>query len=111
MSLREIEALLQIRGGTSLIELMHLYGLARRVRSGCIVEIGGYQGRSTAALALGSRQGLNVPVYCIEPHETFTGVLGAEFGPHDRTGFFWNMVTQGLAEQAPVGRTGRPLVT
>lgn len=43
-----------------------LYDLGRAAR-GPIVEIGSWQGRSTAALALGSMAGEGHPVYAIEP--------------------------------------------
>jgi hypothetical protein len=65
-----------------------LYSLARTVDNGVIVEVGSYRGRSTVALALGSRAGHGVPVFAIEPHETFHGPLGGDFGPEDR-GFFY----------------------
>jgi hypothetical protein len=75
-----------------------LYAEARNLREGCIVEIGSYRGRSTAALALGTLAGFNVPVYAIEPHETFTGAYGGRFGPADRAIFFKNMLALGIAE-------------
>src|ERR1700722_20931863 len=65
-----------------------LYSLARDVDAGVIVEVGSYRGRSTVALALGSRAGHGAPVFAIEPHESFHGPLGGDFGPEDR-GFFY----------------------
>jgi hypothetical protein len=65
----------------------------------CIVEVGSYRGRSTVALALGSQHGSNdVPVYAIEPHEKFEGVLGTSFSPRDRVEFFFNMLRTDCAE-------------
>jgi hypothetical protein len=69
--------------------------LASEVDDGCIVEIGSYRGMSTIALARGAR----VPVYAIEPHEEFVGVLGGRFGPDDRRAFFENLLTAGVVEQ------------
>jgi hypothetical protein len=75
-------------GMTSLAEAKFLYELAREVRSGCIVEVGSYRGRSTVALGRGSLDGHRVPVFAIEPHQTFTGVLGGRFGPPDAGAFY-----------------------
>jgi hypothetical protein len=69
--------------------------LASEVAEGCIVEIGSYRGMSTIALAKGAR----VPVYAIEPHEHFQGVLGGMFGPADRRAFFENLLRAGVVEQ------------
>src|SRR5436309_8789565 len=69
--------------------------LAGNVREGCIVEIGSWRGMSTIALAKGAR----VPVYAIEPHEDFVGVLGGVFGPADRRAFFENLLRAGVVEQ------------
>lgn len=40
----------------------------------------------------GSQTGNNAPVFAIEPHEEFRGVLGGTFGPQDRAAFFRNML-------------------
>jgi hypothetical protein len=69
--------------------------LASEVGEGCIIEVGSYRGMSTIALAKGAR----VPVYAIEPHEHFTGVLGGMFGPADRRAFFENLLRAGVVEQ------------
>lgn len=66
----------------------------------CVLEVGSYRGRSTTALALGSQIGdKNVPVYAIDPHEPFSGVLGGTFGPADRRAFFRNLVKADVVEQ------------
>jgi len=75
-------------GMTSFAEATLLYELAREVRSGCIVEVGAYRGRTTVALGRGSLDGHRVPVFAIEPHQAFTGVLGARFGPADAGAFY-----------------------
>lgn len=54
-------------------ELAFLYQTARSLKKrGVIVEIGSWQGRSTACIAQGSKQGNNVPVYAID---SFTGSI------------------------------------
>src|SRR5260370_17370010 len=45
-----------------------LFHLASQCRSGCIVEIGSFQGKSITYLAAGSEAGASVPVYSIDPH-------------------------------------------
>ncbi len=80
------------QGMTSFKEVSLLYELAREARNGCIVEVGSYRGRSTVALGLGSMDGNRVPVFAIEPHEDFRGVLGGKFGPEDRGAFFRTML-------------------
>ena len=69
--------------------------LAGEVEDGCIVEVGSWRGMSTIALAKGAR----VPVYAIEPHEVFTGVLGGQFGPADRRAFFENLLRAEVVER------------
>lgn len=78
-------------------ECVLLMQLASRAGEGVIVELGSYRGRSTIALALGSRRGAAAPVYAIEPHAEFTGVLGARFGPGDRLAFERNVERAGVA--------------
>ncbi len=73
-----------------------LYDLARSVQGSCIVEVGSYRGRSTAALAFGSIAGSQAPVFSIEPHETFVGPFGGQFGPIDRGHYMQRMVELGL---------------
>jgi hypothetical protein len=90
--------IMAINGAIDALECSYLYAEARQIRAGCIVEIGSYHGRSTAALALGSLSGFNVPVYAIDPHEHFVGVYGGVFSPADRCIFFKNMLDLGLTE-------------
>lgn len=78
-------------------ECLLLMRLASQVREGAIVEIGSYRGRSTIALAMGSSSGPAVPVYAIEPHENFTGVLGGRFGPDDKQAFECNIARSTLS--------------
>jgi hypothetical protein len=82
-------------GMISFEEATLLYNLARELAHGCIVELGSYRGRSTVALGRGSLDGHAVPVYAIEPHEKFRGVLGGEFGVADRGAFYQAMLDTG----------------
>lgn len=79
-------------------ECVLLYRLAREAPSGCIVEIGSYRGRSTTFLGRGSLDGARVPVYAVDPHKEFVGVLGGVFGPQDRTAFYRAMLDNGTSE-------------
>jgi MMP 1-O-methyltransferase len=83
---------LDIEGSTSEAELLTLFELAQEVRDGCIVEVGSWRGRSTGALAIGSRCYKRAPVYAIEPHEEFDDEAGGHFGCTDRVAFFQNML-------------------
>lgn len=85
---KQISALLEIPSGLSEEEFSYLHSLATGIRSGCIVEVGSFRGRSTAAFAMGSRAGFRVPVYAIDPQEKFTGVYGGKCGPEDRGALF-----------------------
>jgi predicted O-methyltransferase YrrM len=89
------EFLARTEGMTSLAEAKLLYDLAREVQDGCIVEVGAYRGRTTVALGRGSLDGHRVPVFTIEPHQTFTGVLGGRFGPSDAGAFQRAMLETG----------------
>lgn len=66
--------------------------------TGLIVEIGGYRGRSTVALALGSRAGAGQPVYAIDPHEEFTEPGGFHFGRIDAVEQTRNLLNAGVAD-------------
>jgi len=50
-----VDKILWIEGATSREEVVHLHNFASRIADGCIVEIGSFRGRSTAALAIGSQ--------------------------------------------------------
>jgi hypothetical protein len=88
----QITELLSIQGSVSEEEMLHLRQLAAEVRDGCIVEVGSFRGRATAALAMGSLAGHQVPVYAVDPQEEFIGVYGGVFGPEDRGFFFEAML-------------------
>jgi hypothetical protein len=89
------------------LEAVLLSRLASEVEEGCIVEIGSWRGMSTIALARGAR----VPVYAIEPHEHFVGVLGGVFGPDDRRAFFENLLEAGVVEQVRLVNLSSEVVT
>lgn len=82
-------------GMTSVDECILLYRMAKRVTSGCIVEVGAYRGRSAAALGLGSLAGAKVSVFAVDPHIPFRGILGGDFGPQDRVAFYQAMISVG----------------
>jgi predicted O-methyltransferase YrrM len=89
-----------VEGMLSDDEAKELIRLAAEVDGAfCVLEVGSYRGRSTTALALGAMSGGNAPVYAIEPHEQFVGVLGGKFGPADRRAFFRNLVKADVVEQ------------
>jgi hypothetical protein len=62
---------------------------------------------STIALA----KGACVPVYAIEPHEHFQGVLGGTFGPADRRAFFENLLRAGVVERVRLVNLSSEVVT
>lgn len=88
---RDLLRTIAAEGMTHPDECLLLMELASEVREGAIVEIGSYRGRSTIALATGSFRGHGAPVYAVEPHEQFSGVLGGCFGPDDKTAFEQNV--------------------
>lgn len=85
-------------GMVSFDEALLLYRLAKEVRSGCIVEIGSYRGRSTVFLGRGSLDGNQARIYAIDPHKNFIGVLGGVFSPKDRTVFYQTMLATACSE-------------
>jgi predicted O-methyltransferase YrrM len=87
----------KIEGWLKLEACELLFAAAASVRSGCIVELGSFRGRSTVALCAGSTAGSRIPVYAIEPHEHFVGYKGGVFGPSDRRAFFKTMLTTRFA--------------
>jgi predicted O-methyltransferase YrrM len=76
-----------------------LYTLSRRVAADlAIVEVGSYRGRSAIALALGARAGNAAPVFAIDPHEDFVGVLGGRYSGQDREHFMHNVLNARCAQ-------------
>lgn len=101
----------RIKGMISQFEAGALYDFARAASTGCIVEVGSYRGRSTAALALGTRAGAGLPVFAVDPHEAFTGVKGGEFGAADRAAFFRNMLRTGTYEEVRLVNLSSEVIT
>lgn len=85
-------------GMISFEEAALLYQLAKTARHGCILEIGSYRGRSTVFLGKGSLDGAGVPVFAVDPHASFVGVLGGIFGSRDRTAFYETMLRHDCSE-------------
>jgi len=93
-----LSRVLSVQGQISSLECLLLFNLASGTKSGCIVEIGSYRGKSTIALALGSKCNNKVPIYAIDPHLPFSGVLGGTFDQQDRSEFFKNILFADVAE-------------
>jgi hypothetical protein len=99
MEASDLANVMSIEGALTAAEARLLYNAAECIRDGCIVEIGSWRGRSTAALAYGARAGYGVPVYAVDPHERFHDVLGGEyFGSDDRAAFMQNILRFGLSD-------------
>ena len=96
LDLTPLKAIEGIDGWLYEPEALFLHDLAQSVRSGCIVEIGSYRGRSTIMLAQGARKAGGV-VYAIDPHlEAIDGI--ATYGAADRAAFMDNILKAGLAD-------------
>jgi predicted O-methyltransferase YrrM len=94
-----LDVVMSIDGQISRPEASELRRLARATPSGGdIVEIGSYRGRSTVALALGSREGHANRVFAVDPHVPFTGVRGSTFGPADRAALDANLAAAGVED-------------
>ncbi|HEY7948394.1 MAG TPA: class I SAM-dependent methyltransferase [Acidimicrobiales bacterium] len=92
---RHLRPAMRQSGMVSIPEAVLLHDLARDVADGVIVEVGCYRGRSTVALSLGARSGRQARIFSLDPHETYTGVNGGNFGPADRGAFFSSMLRTG----------------
>jgi len=96
---QELDFLMSIDGQISCPEAKKLMELAKSTPpETVIVEIGSYRGRSTIALAFGSREGNGNRVYAIDPHSKFLGILGGTFGPSDQANFYDNIVSAKVGE-------------
>jgi predicted O-methyltransferase YrrM len=95
-----VRRVLAIEGMLTGDEAKELIRLAAQVgEDSCVLEVGSYRGRSTTALAFGAKIGGNAPVYAIEPHEQFFGLMGGRLGPADRLAFFRNLVKAEVVER------------
>jgi len=109
--LRRVPHFEKVEGWLKLPGAEFLFAAAASVRSGCIVEVGSYRGRSTVALCAGSMAGGKVPVYAIEPHEHFVGMKGGVFGPSDRRAFFRAMLLTKFASTVRLINASSEVVT
>lgn len=100
-SLKDIDKVQSVEGHLSKGEAEVLIDNAKNTSDrGVIVEIGSFRGRSTVALALGSRANKHdIPVYAIEPHESFIGEYGGVYGSNDREEFFKNILKYKLTSE------------
>ena len=62
------EIFARVPGMITRVDGERLFDLAANCKRGVIVEIGCADGRSTICLAKGSKSGLNIPVYSVDPH-------------------------------------------
>ncbi len=103
--------ILSVDGKISPHECALLYNAASEVKSGCIIEIGAYHGRSTVALALGSMNGHEVSVYSLDLHTDFQGMNGSVYSPKDRIVFFENILRTNTGEIIHVVNLGSEIVS
>jgi predicted O-methyltransferase YrrM len=73
-----LDAVRDIEGFTSAVELSLLYHLAAAGGPGKIVEIGSYLGRSTIVMAHAARAAGSPPVVAVDPHTRALGYEGEE---------------------------------
>lgn len=95
----DIKKVMSVEGQLKEEEAKCLMKNANQVKKeGVIVEIGSYRGRSTCALALGSK-GRQVAIYAIDPQEEFVGEYGGIYGKDDRKEFFKNILKLDLVNR------------
>lgn len=88
-----LDFVMSIEGQISRAEAQTLVQLASQVnKDAVIMEIGSYRGRSTIALAFGSRLGHQNRIYSVDPHDEFEGVGGGKFGPEDQAYLYRNII-------------------
>jgi predicted O-methyltransferase YrrM len=96
-------------GWLSIDEAKLLHELAANVRTGCIVEIGCYRGRSTIALAAGAPDG--VAIHVVDPHaEQWRDGRLTFAGGADRAAFFRAMLDSGFAERINLLNTSSEII-
>jgi predicted O-methyltransferase YrrM len=94
-----LDATESVEGQISRNEAARLLELARTTAAQtAIVEIGSYRGRSTVALAFGSRLGNRNRVHAVDPHVEFRGYYGGQFGPQDMAAMYQNIARANLGE-------------
>lgn len=75
------------RGNSLMKKCEALYGLARQVEEGCIVELGTHHGCGTIPLAFGAWAGNRGPVYTIDDYTKKEGWAGEGYYPQDKARF------------------------
>jgi predicted O-methyltransferase YrrM len=86
-----------VEGWLAREEAALLMDLAAAVPAGqVVVELGNYRGRSSVALALGSREGSGVQVFSVDPHAEYTGPRGGRFGRADQAHLYANLARTGV---------------
>lgn len=86
-----------VEGWLAREEAALLMDLAAAVPAGqVVVELGNFRGRSSVALALGSREGSGVQVFSVDPHAEFTGPRGGRFGRADQAHLYANLARTGV---------------
>ena len=91
-----LEQINKIDGYLLFEEIEELVRLAQEAKD-CIVEIGSYKGKSTIALAYGSQVGEGVPIYAIDPHDSYIDIGGGTFKPSDSIEFLRNIINYNCA--------------
>lgn len=115
------EALKTLSGGITEAEALFLLEQAEKSPWGWMLEVGSYKGKSAVALYAGSltrRRRTEPDLYCVDPHESFVGIYGGQFGPEDRGEFYRVMLRTGayrgtalinLSSEIPAASWQRPL--
>lgn len=76
-----------------------LYDLAKEASGGHIVELGSSRGWSTTALALGTKEGHDLRLYCVEPHEYQMVPFFDSYYPENRRAFLETILAADIVEQ------------
>lgn len=99
----DLKLVMGTEGQISLQEAELLYDLAKGVdKNSVIVEIGSFRGRSTVALALGTKSGQGCRIYAIDPHFNFTGIKGGKFSEKDMAALYKNLTRANVGDKVAV---------
>jgi predicted O-methyltransferase YrrM len=109
--MNDFDLVLSIEGMTHQDETRLLMKLAAEVPADlAIVEIGSWRGRTSAALAIGAREGNGAKVFAVDPFVDYTGrgVNTTFFYPADNVNHFWaNLERAGVKDQVTlIQKTG-----
>lgn len=93
-----IDKIKNVEGFLRQEEAVFLYHTARQLGSGgVIVEIGSYKGKSTICLAQGSKDGLGITVFAVDPHLTDYEQKICNAGKSSFADFWKNIEEAGLS--------------